>query len=404
MGQVIDFRCDTVTGTAGRAKRPAATRRFRILHVMDKLSVGGSKIAGPARLMGYYVPRRPAERCDVLLCGLRRDESAREELVACGVDVVCLGRGKYDLRVLADLHHLVRAWRPSLLHLHGYAAWTFGRIVARRHGLPVVLQEHFVDDRVPLVQRAADWLLRRRQHAAVAVSRPVRDFMIKRRYVADTKVEIIWNAVPVEALRRRAAGSDPDALRYAFGLPAAAPLVGIVGRLAEEKGHEYFLDIALRVARQRPDVHFLIVGEGPRHALLENRARALGLAGRVHFTGFQEDVMPWLAAFSVSVLASRREGFPAVPLESLAAGAPLVVTDLDVFRDVYTHEREVLKVPFGDPDAGARAVLRLLSEPALARRLRENARPLLEACSVEAVLPRYSRIYARLLAGAERRT
>jgi glycosyltransferase involved in cell wall biosynthesis len=387
----------------GRA-RPgvAAARRARILHVMDKLSVDGSRIAGPARLMGYYVPRRPAHRCDVLLCGLRREDGAERELAACGVDVVCLGRSKYDLRALADLERLVRDWRPSLLHLHGYASWTFGRLVARAHGLPVVLQEHFVDDRVPAVQRVADWLLRHRQEAAIAVSPPVRDFMINRRYITDTKVEIIWNAVPVEDLRRRAQQADTAGLRRAAGLPPGAPLVGIVGRLAEEKGHEYFLDIAARVAGSRPDVRFVIVGEGPRRRAIEAHAARLGLRQRVHFAGFQEDVVPWLAALDVSMLTSRREGFPAVPLESLAAGAPVVMTDLDVFRDVYTDEREVLKIPPRDPAAAARKVLRLLGDPALRARLLENAQSLLEACSVEAILPRYSRVYTRLLAQKER--
>src|SRR5690606_1946481 len=134
----------------------------------------------------YYVPRRAADRCDVLLCGLRQDDEARRELTACGVDVVCLGRSKYDPRALIDLLRLVREWRPSLMHLHGYAAWTLGRLVAQAYGLPVVLQEHFVDDHVPSVQRIADWLLRHRQQAAIAVSPPVRDFMINRRYIIDT--------------------------------------------------------------------------------------------------------------------------------------------------------------------------------------------------------------------------
>ncbi len=391
-----------IARAAGAATRHAAAGKPRILHVMDKLSVDGSRIAGPARLVGYYVPQCPKERCDFLLCSLRSDDEARAELAAAGVDVLCLGRSKYDLRVLGDLARLVREWRPSLLHLHGYAAWTFGRLVARRAGLPVVLQEHFVDDRVPPVQRLADWLLRRQQAAAIAVSPPVRDFMINRRYLTGTTVKIIWNAVPVAAIRQRAREADTAALRRAFGLPADAPLVGIVGRLAEEKGHDYFLAIAERVARARGDARFVIVGEGPRRAALEARAARPGLAGRVCFAGFQEDVVPWLAAFAVSVLASRREGFPAVPLEALAAGAPVVVTDLDVFRGVYTHERDVLKIPPGDPDTAAAEVLRLLGDPTLAARLRENANTTLEACTVEAILPKYSRLYGRLLRAAER--
>lgn len=377
--------------------RRATGGRIRVLQVMDKLSVGGSKIAGPARLMAYYLPRRPPERCDVLLCSLRPDDRAREYLAECGVDVICLGRSKYNVRVLRDLGKLVREWRPSVLHLHGYASWTFGRIVGRWAGIPVVLQEHFVDDRVPLVQRAADRALRHQQQYAVAVSGPVKDFMIRRRYLADTPVEIIWNAVPIGAIREQVAQTDPAAMRARLGIPAAAPVLGIVGRLAEEKGHEYFLEIAARVGTRLPDARFVIVGEGPRRAVIEARAARLQVSERTHFAGYQEDVVPWLALFDASLMTSRREGFPAVPLESLAAGTPVVLTDLDVFRNVYTHERDVLKIPLGEPDTAASTVLRLLGDPDLAARLRENANKLLEACSVEAILPRYSRIYERLL-------
>lgn len=374
----------------------------RVLHIMDKLSVGGSKIAGPARLVSYYVPQRLPGQCSVLLCSLRQDDSAREFLTRAGVDVVCLGRGKYDPRTLGDLHRLAGRWRPSLLHLHGYGSWTFGRIVGLQRRIPVVLQEHFVDDRVPLVQRAADWLLRHRQQYAIAVSAPVRDFMTGRRYLAGMPVDVIWNAVPVEAIRREAARADTASLRSALRIPAGAKVVGIVGRLAEEKGHEYFLDIGARVAAARRDVHFVIVGEGPRRGRLEAYAAHLSLAGRTHFAGHQDNVVPWLGLFDASLVTSRREGFPAVPLESLAAGTPVVMTDLDVFRGVYTHERDVLKVPLNDPDAAAGAVLRLLDDAGLVARLAENASQLLDACSVESIVPRYAKIYRELLNRPER--
>ena len=395
-----------MTGTAAisGSTLPRAVRSNtgspRVLHIMDKLSVGGSKIAGPARLVSYYVPRFHGHCC-VLLCSLREDDSAREFLTRAGVDVICLGRGKYDPRTLADLHRLVGRWRPSLLHLHGYGAWTFGRIVGWQRRIPVVLQEHFVDDRVPLVQRAADWVLRHRQQYAIAVSGPVKDFMTGRRYLADMPVDIIWNAVPVEAIRREALRLDPAPLRNSLGIPAEAKIVGIVGRLAEEKGHEYFLDIGARVAGTRSDVHFIIVGEGPRRGRLEEHAVRLGLAGRTHFAGYQGNVVPWLRLFDVSLVTSRREGFPAVPLESLAAGTPVIMTDLDVFRGVYTDERDVLKIPLHDPAAAAAAVLRLLDDAYLVARLAENAMHLLDACTVRSIVPKYAKIYRELLGRPE---
>ena len=131
-------------------------------------------------------------------------------------------------------------------------------------------------------------------------------------------------------------------------------------------------------------------------------AARLGLAGRTHFAGHQDNVVPWLRLFDVSLMTSRREGFPAVPLESLAAGTPVIMTDLDVFHGVYTHERDVLKIPLHDPAAAAVAVLRLLDDEDLVARLAVNAVHLLDACSVGSIVPKYAKIYRELLGQPER--
>lgn len=372
---------------------------MRILHVMDKLSVDGSQIAGPARQLAYRLPAYPPGRCAAMVCGLREDASARAFMTQCGVEVACLGRGKFDLRVLHDLERLAARWRPTLLHLHGYASWTFGRILGRRIGVPVVIQEHFIDPRMPAVQRVADRVLCRQQQLAVAVSERVKRFMVEERHVRHTPIEVIWNAVPVEAIRAEAAAADTGALRASLGIPPDAPVVGIVGRLAREKGHACFLEAAAIIRAARPGVYFVVVGAGPLRGALEERARSLQLTERVRFVGHQPNVVPYLAAFTVAVLPSLSEGFPLAALEALAAGTPTVLTDLDAYRGVYTHGRDVLLVPVNDPAATATAALRLLDDPALAGRLVDNARRVLSACTLEAVTARYLGLYERLLCG-----
>ncbi len=371
--------------------------RLRVLHVMDKLSVDGSQIAGPARQLAYRLPAYPPDRCEALVCGLREDESAREFMMQCGVEVVCLGRSKFDPRVLKDLKRLADRWHPTLLHLHGYASWTFGRILGRQAGLPVVIQEHFIDPRMPAVQRLADRALKRRQQCAIAVSEAVKRFMVEQRCIRETPVEVIWNAVPVAAIRAEARAADSGALRAALDIPREAPVVGIVGRLAREKGHDCFLEAAARIRRQRPDTYFVIVGAGPLQGALQRLATSLDLDDRVRFAGHQSNVVPYLSMFSISVLPSLSEGFPLAALETLAAGTAAVLTDLDGYRGVYADERDALIVPVGNPDATAAAALRLLDDPALAERLVGNARRVLSNCTLEVVTSRYLDLYERVL-------
>jgi glycosyltransferase involved in cell wall biosynthesis len=370
---------------------------MRVLHVLDKFSVDGSKIHGPARQLTYRLPHYDPARCAMLIVSLRGEEPAAEWLRRHGLEVVCLGRGKFDPRALADLCRLIRRRRIELLHLSGYAAWVFGRLAGRLTGIPVIVQEHFVAPRVPWYQRVADWMLRDVQAGAIAVSASVQQFMAEQRFIRRTPIEVIGNGVPLERLRSPSP-QDVQALRQRLNVPADAAVVGIVGRLAEQKGHADFLRAARIIAARVPQAVFVIVGDGPLRAALERQARELGLSGRVRFAGYQPDVLPALALFNVSVISSiYGEGFCSVGIESFAAGTPVVMTDIAAVPGTYEHGRNALIVPRHQPEALAEAVVSCLTRPALAAALVRAGERTLPACDSRSVAERYLAAYERAL-------
>jgi glycosyltransferase involved in cell wall biosynthesis len=182
--------------------------------------------------------------------------------------------------------------------------------------------------------------------------------------------------------------------RETLGLPAAAKVVGIIGRLAAMKGHRYFLEAAARLLADHPECHFVIVGDGPLRGELEAMADVLRIKANVRFVGHQADILPFLGIFDVAVIASVfGEGFATVGIEALACRVPLVITDLEVFASIYRNEENVLTVPRADPDALARAIARLLDEPGLSQRLLDGAAALLDECRIETVADRYLAVY-----------
>lgn len=371
----------------------AIRKPLRILHVMDKLSVDGSKIHGPGRQIAYRVPLYDPDRYQVKVCALRGEDPGADFLRKQGIPTTCLGRGKFDLRAIGDLFRMIDDWQPDILHLHGYAAWTIGRIAGRAKGRRIVVQEHFTEDRVAVYQHLADWCLGAWHARAIAVSDHVADFMRKTRHVRGSKIDVIWNGVPVDALRRMAEHRDRGC-RETLGLPAAAKVVGIVGRLAAMKGHRYFLEAAARLLADHPECHFVIVGDGPLRGELEAMADVLRIKANVRFVGHQADILPFLGIFDVAVIASVfGEGFATVGIEALACRVPLVITDLEVFASIYRNEENVLTVPRADPDALARAIARLLDEPGLSQRLLDGAAALLDECRIETVADRYLAVY-----------
>ena len=198
---------------------------------------------------------------------------------------------------------------------------------------------------------------------AIAVSRSTAEFVIGARQVPRARTRIVHLGAPLEDFARARTPEEVRAIRSSLGLPATGPVVGTVTRLMPSKGNRYLVEAARLVLDQDPDAHFYIVGEGELLDDLEQRARRLGIAERIRFTGFARDVAGALAAFDVVVFPSLWEGTSLTAFEALAAGRPIVASDADGLRDILQDGRDSVIVPKRDAGAIARAVVALLDNP-----------------------------------------
>ncbi|MDR3670272.1 MAG: glycosyltransferase [Holophaga sp.] len=169
---------------------------------------------------------------------------------------------------------------------------------------------------------------------------------------------------------------DPEAgarQRQAWGVPAGAPLVGIVGRLAPVKDHPTFLRAAAWISRARPEVRFVCAGAGPADyaARMQDQARTLGLADRVLWPGHSDAMAGVYNALTLLILSSTEEGFPNAIGEAMACGVPCVSTRVGD-ADLLIGETGLVTDP-RDPEALAQAALRLLEESGPERRARSRA-------------------------------
>jgi glycosyltransferase involved in cell wall biosynthesis len=368
-----------------------------VLHVCDKFGVAGSSIHGVSRLFSWWFPRYDPQRFDVSLCGLKRPEPASLLLEAQGVPVTHLGRGRFDPRLLSDITALARRRGARILHVHGYAAADFGRLAARLVGAALVLHEHFADPRMPAYQGWADRLLRPYTDRAIAVSESTRQFLVKERHVPESKVRLIWNGAPLDEfapVTREAARRVRDEL----GIPAAAPVVGAVSRLSEQKGHRFLVEAAPRVLAELPDVRFLLVGDGDQMERLQQQARDLGIRDRVIFAGHRSDVPEVLGAMDVLCISSTYEGTPLALFEAMASARAIVSTAVDGCREVLEDGVTGILVEPGRSDALAQALLRVLRDPSLRARLSEAARRDSARYDIRECVARMEALYDEVLA------
>jgi glycosyltransferase involved in cell wall biosynthesis len=368
--------------------------RIHVLQLIDGLKIGGAEVL--LRDLTAGLQNDPRFRVSV---GYSTPGPLVEEVEALGVPVTHLPRAaRVDPLLFGRMLALMRADRPHVVHTHLFKSDFHGRAAARLLGVPAVVSTlHNLDDwaNKPALARTYGATVRFADRL-IAVSDEVREFYIKRVHIPEHKLQTILNGVPIAKFSGQAAAGQ--ALRAELGIPADAPLVGVVGRLAPQKDHVTFLHAARQILSSLPTTRFLIVGTGDLREQLVALAAELGLANAVVFAGIRKDVPSVLAALDVQVFSSRWEGLPVALLEGMAAGKPVVSTAVGGVPSVLIDGETGLLVEPGDARQLATECLRLLQNPVLRQGMGQAARQRAEArYSIDAMVLATAAVYEDVL-------
>ncbi|MGH2538856.1 MAG: glycosyltransferase, partial [Candidatus Promineifilaceae bacterium] len=183
--------------------------------------------------------------------------------------------------------------------------------------------------------------------------------------------EMIQAGLPAERILILPHGVDLSRFRPSLEQEAEFDCI-FVGRLVALKRVDVILTAFAQVVAARPGSRLCIVGDGPLRPELEALASRLGFAGQVEFVGSVRDVECYLSRARILLIASEREGLPFALIEGLAAGLAPIVTPVGSLGEFVSHETNGLHVPVGDAAALAGAIIRLLADEDLYRRLRQN--------------------------------
>ncbi|CAI4032539.1 putative enzyme [Nitrospira tepida] len=314
--------------------------------------------------------KRPDLECSIVLLNEGRLAS---ELRALGVSVTVFPETKWHPgRLLRELTAYCRAGKFDLLHTHKYKDTILGTIAAARCGIRhVVRTVHGLTEpfrgvqsfRMGLYELCDSLAIRLKVGRLIAVSSQIEQ-VLSRRYGPE-KVVQIHNGVQIGRIQRI---RMPQETRQLLGIDPAHRLIGTVGRLTAVKGHEHFLEAAQRLLRDRRDLRFVIVGDGPLLDHLQDQARQLGVADYVTFLGHRDDTYDLIGAMDLFVLPSLHEGIPMVLLEALTLARPVVASRVGGIPEVITDSIQGLLIPTADPTALAEACRRFLDDERLAER------------------------------------
>ena len=292
-----------------------------------------------------------------------------------------------DLRAIARLRRLIRAWRPDVVHAHGLRAGALSAIALAfvrpnvyhpRPALVVTVHNAPAAGGVTgAIYRVLELIVARTADSVLCVSPDLEQRMRAAGARRVGRALVPADAVPVPTVtpdagyRRAAATGNVSAeTRAVSSADPDRPMVLAVGRLAAQKGFGTLLDAAASWRDMRPEPVLVIVGEGPLEAELKSQAARLKLD--VRFPGHRDDVPALLASAAVFVLPSVWEGQPLILQEALRVGVPIVATRVGGTPEL-TGEDAALLVPPGEVGRLADAVRAALTDPALAARLRQAA-------------------------------
>ncbi len=375
-------------------------RRLRVAFVVASLDTGGSE-----HQMVRLAELLPRDRfaIDFILLSRRGSLADRAERAGARVRVLGWRRGHSPIRGQPDFWRLVRMIRRGHYDIvdawlfHAYAIVALARPLCR---VPVLIagRRGLSDPKraFGLVERTMDRIARHKVDTIVANSAAVREEVAAFEHLDATRIRVIHNGVDVPE------PMDPTtrtALRSEWGVGPEELLVGYVANYRGLKGHGELIRAFARALTMNSALRLILVGEGPRRAILEDMIRDLGLARVVRLHGAEPDARRILGAFDIAVQASASEGLPNAVLEAAAAGLPIVATDAGGTAEVLDGGRTGMLVPIDDEAAMAAAIVRLAADPEMRLRLGQDARTYVEsAFGVERFVAETAALYEELAA------
>ena len=349
---------------------------------------------GAERALVQIVTRLDRELWTPTVISLSPEGELVTPLEKAGIPVHSLnGKSAKQLSILPKLAKILRQLKPELLQTFLFHANIAGRLAGRWAKVPCIVSGIRVAEKRSRFYLSLDRWTRRWVKHHVCVSEAVKTFSKQQGHLPESQLSVIPNGVDYDHF-----ANAPIAALKQFGIPDKSEVIIAVGRLDHQKGSLLLLKAVESLLAVRPQTHLLYVGIGSLESALKERVASQKLESQVHFAGYHSDVAPFLKAATIFVLASRWEGMPNAVLEAMAAGIPIVATDVEGVRELITHEQSGLVIPVDDTDRLQDSLKSLLDSPEQQLMYRNKSQALSkERLTWDKIAGEYSSLYLSLL-------
>ena len=311
-----------------------------------------------------------------------------------------------DIHALYDLVRIIKTEKPDVVHTHTSKAGLLGRLAAKIAKVPFVVHTPhghvFFGHFGPVLSRVFLWverLLSPLTDRVVALTKgEIRDYTDFHVYSQDKLVKI-HSGVDIEKFKQVRVGAVEK--KRSLGLDQDGLVVGFIGWLLPIKGPMHLLKAMEVVWQDHADTNLVFIGKGDLDVDLRAEALKTGANGRLNFLGWRNDIEEIMPIFDIFVLPSLNEGMGRVLVEAMAAGKPIVASNVGGIPDLVHHDHNGLLVPPGDEKALAAAILQLIDDPEKAKMLGQRGRERCHQYSVEAMVEKLDNLYENLFKSSD---
>lgn len=270
------------------------------------------------------------------------------------------------LKPARETRKLIKKYKPDVVYCNSSIAGAVGRLAAIGSGAKVLYNAHSwafnmrMSNKKKLFYRLVEKFFAFFTDTIICVSNYEKESALQNYICKTNKLQVILNGVDIEEIEKKIAVSKLT--RSSLNIPENAYVVGMVGRISEQKAPDVFVKAARKIKDVIPESFFIIVGDGPDQLEIEKMILNAGLKDSFLITGWTKQAIEYLALFDIAVLCSRWEGLPLVVPEYFAAQKPVVCTKIDAVDDMIQNDVNGCVVDIDDADAVYESVVRIYKD------------------------------------------
>ena len=283
--------------------------------------------------------------------------------------------GGNDLKAIKEVRALIKKYNPDIVYAHSSKAGAIARVadiglrnhcVYNPHGWAFNMRCSAKKKAIYTIYTMIEKIAAPFCDKIICISDAEKQSALDKKICKEDKLQIIFNGVDIEAYENGAHGAVK---RRDLNIPEDAFVVGMVGRISQQKAPDVFIKMAKQVKDEVPNAHFIIVGNGNQEDEIRKYAKDNGFSDSLHITGWVDDPMSYVELFDVACLLSRWEGFGLALPEYMMAGKPIVASRVDAIPNIIRDGENGLLIKVDDDVGASNAVMRIYQEDELKDKL-----------------------------------